>query len=292
MRVNTIFKVILSLILLLPVVLGPVPVHSGSSMQTDVGSEEDALFFPMIYGKPEQIFVHPTSFHMGCDASQNGGYECDLDELPLHAVDLDAYMIDRTKVTNAEYQVCVADGACTPPSDFTSSSRPWYYPNPVFADYPVIYVNWYQSQAYCEWAGGRLPTEAEWENAARGTFDNRPYPWGDAAPTCELVNAKIDGIPCVWDTSIVTGYSPQGDSPYGLQGMAGNVYEWMNDWYLSTYYQISPRDNPTGPPDGTLKVRRAGGFGSLPNFLRVAVRIPTQPDVSRNFIGFRCAYTP
>jgi formylglycine-generating enzyme required for sulfatase activity len=224
------------------------------------------------------VYVPAGSFEMGSDAGWDS-------EKPIHTVFLKDYWIDQTEVTNAQYNLCVHAGACESPSSLDSFTRNSYYDNPDFANYPVIWVSWYDATAYCEWAGRRLPTEAEWEKAARDE-DGRTYPWGEEI-RCDLASY----IDCTQDTTAVGSY-PGGASPYGVLDMAGNVWEWVADWYYVKYYDNSPLDYPKGPDSGAYRVVRGGSWNDYDWYLRSSSRFSYFPDNTRSSVGFRCASDP
>lgn len=230
----------------------------------------------------EMVQVPAGRFLMGCNT---GGRPCADDSKPLHEVDLSAFWIDKYEVTNARYARCVASGVCTPPQEASSFTRPAYYGNTQYDTYPVINVDWQQAKAFCQWEGKRLPTEAEWEKAARGT-DARSWPWGEQAPINSLLNYRQN----VGDTTAVGSY-PGGASPYGALDMSGNVWEWVNDYYQDDYYSESPSSNPQGPAGGTYRVVRGGSWHSesgqrVQTFFRLALR---PVDQYEDYYGFRCA---
>jgi formylglycine-generating enzyme required for sulfatase activity len=217
---------------------------------------------------PGMVYVPAGEFTMG---SGEGG-----SRQPVHPVYLDAFYIDKTEVTNAQYRQCVEAGGCNAPGKTT------YYDNADYDQHPVVYVDWYQAGAYCEWAGKRLPTEAEWEKAARGT-DERTYPWGEGID-CD--HAQYNGC---GEGTVPVGSKPKGASPYGVLDMAGNVWEWVADWYDSGYYSQSPDRNPPGPDSGTMRVLRGGSWSGTQGFAVCTFRYRFSPWFRLGIGGFRCA---
>lgn len=220
------------------------------------------------------LYVPAGKFTMG---SING----DSDEIPVHTVSLDAYWIDRTEVTNIMYAKCVENRGCNEPS-FIEPPISNYYWNLEFENYPVIYVSWNDADNYCFWANRRLPTEAEWEKAARGT-DARTFPWGEGI---DCSNANFDNCLGMFEE---VGKYPMGASPYGAYDMAGNVWEWVSDWYSETYYSMSPPSNPLGPEIGQFHVLRGGAYFNPDDIVRSTSREKSGQVPATEAVGFRCA---
>ncbi len=243
------------------------------------------------------LYIPAGEFEMG----SNDGYS---DERPVHMMYLDAYWMYETEVTNTQFAHFVAatghrtDAEQVGSSDVFSGNQ-WnivtgaYWERPAgpsstlngLEDHPVIHVSWNDAVAYCVWAGVRLPTEAEWEKAARGT-DGRTYPWGN---TWNSRNANSGEAGDGYEQTAPVGSFPGGASPYGLQDMAGNVWEWVSDWYSSGYNSNSPASNPQGPNNGEYRVLRGGSWLDIEDLLRSAYRYSYSPAFSFNYFGFRCA---
>jgi serine/threonine-protein kinase len=237
------------------------------------------------------VKVPAGEFTMGSDAS-----DANRDEKPVHRVYLDEYWIDKYEVTNRQYRkFCDATGRSHPPDpDFRGMSG--YFTG--YPDYPVVCVSWDDAKAYCDWAGKRLPTEAEWEKAARGT-DGRKYPWGNSEPTGSRCNLADRNAEFSWsDKKADDGYArtapvgshPAGASPHGLLDMAGNVWEWCADWYGKGYYGRSASNNPQGPSTGSARVLRGGSWRGNARILCAANRFWFGPSYRFDDCGFRSAH--
>ncbi len=226
------------------------------------------------------------------------------DEFPQRRVRLQEFWIDQTEVTNRQYASCVTAGACAaPPSELEPGDDRPYYGAQEYGDYPVANVSWAEAAAYCKWAGRRLPTEAEWERAARGR-DARTHPWGWFGFVMDdRLNFCDRDCPYPWrDASLSDGFArtspvgsyPQGASPSGALDMVGNLWEWVSDWYDSGAYATQPTEQPSGPLQGNYKVVRGGSWldstlGDRLSFFRAANRHWQLPEARRSYIGFRCA---
>lgn len=237
------------------------------------------------------VLIPGGDFWMGCDSSKKGPkaakQNCSLVELPLHRVYLDSYYIDRTEVTVGAYLECLQMAGCSEPIRIYSDSSKDYFYNPKYRKYPVIFVTWFQALDYCTWAGKRLPSEAEWEKAARGPESTRIFPWGNRTPDCQSANIKLGWKGCTGDVRPVGSYA-QDRSLYGVEDMAGNVREWINDWYDPAYYRSSPENNPRGPQDGIFVVMRGGRFDNAALAARTSARRTIGPNDYGAGIGFRC----
>jgi formylglycine-generating enzyme required for sulfatase activity len=244
------------------------------------------------------VLIPAGEFLMG-DAFLEG----ELRERPQHTVYLDAFYIDRYEVTNADFQRFVQEtgyrtdaekdgwgwaftGVTWEQRDGASWRAPRGSGSGIELDHPVVQVSWNDAMAYAQWAGKRLPTEAEWEKAARGGLGRKRYPWGDAITHDDANYWEIEGRDQWTYTSPVGSFPPNG---YGLYDVAGNVWEWCADRWGETYYSQSPNENPTGPVTGHDRVVRSGSWGNPPYTVRVASRFWFDPTYRNDNVGFRCA---
>lgn len=236
----------------------------------------------------EMITIPATRFEMGCRPAE--GLLCVPGTTP-HMVSLDSYQIDKYMVTFGRYQACIDAGACSKPYEGAACNfgMPWA------DDHPVNCVTYQQAEEVCAFEGKRLPTEAEWALAARGP-ESLIFPWGnDREPSCDLVvmNQKRDGQMgpgCGAGTTQPVGTRPEGQSPFGLMDVNGNLWEWTSDWYSETYFAQSPEQNPTGPATGTDKVLRGSSWTSRRrDELALTVRFNYAPKGQGYVVGVRCA---
>jgi serine/threonine-protein kinase len=257
----------------------------------------------------EMVYVPEGEFVMGSNVGEANAQ-------PQHSVYLDAYWIDKTEVTNAMFALFVeATGYQTDAEQLGSSwifdggswsevsGADWQHPRGPASDltglnnHPVVNVSWNDALTYCEWAGSQLPSEAQWEKAARGE-DERIYPWGNQDPNGDLLNFADANLNVDWATKNVNdGYEftapvgsyPAGASPYGALDMAGNVWEWVNDLYGETYYRDSPSSNPVGPSTGNSRVLRGGSWNHDGSDLKSFIRISANSSAAIDNFGFRCS---
>ncbi len=267
-------------------ICGANQVCNGSGACAEVASSEGMTLIP------------GGIFWMGCNSAKDGG--CGSDESPQHKVTLSSYYIDLTETTVASYKSCVDAGACSVPSATQPTTYATY---PGLTNNPVNFVTWDQASAYCAWKGGRLPSEAEWEMAARGSCEKngsastdpacatamRTYPWGEAAATCAyaVISNGTDG--CGKNATAAVGSLPAGDSPYGLHDTAGNVWEWTRDSYDQAYYASSPQLDPYDNASITARVIRGGSHSDSAFSVHAAHRSPDPPSSADGLVGFRCA---
>ncbi len=238
----------------------------------------------------QMVFIPPGPFAMGFDRGSG-------DERPVHTVELSGYYLDRFEVTVAQYRACVAGGGCTPPHagsrtyrlEFEGRFANWNQPGREH--HPVNAVSWAQADQYCRWAGKRLPSEAEWEKAAGG--DGRRYPWGDEEASCDRIVMDDGGDGCGQDNTWPVGSKPAGASPYGVMDLAGNVWEWVADWYDHGYYGRAPLADPfnADPGSESLKILRGGSLADQnPHIHTVTNRLAYDPEQGYDYtVGFRCA---
>lgn len=263
--------------ILCPVAGESEPLKGGQAVSSEASRGKDGATMVLVPAGP---------FTMGSDEGLPN-------ERPVHIVTLDAYYIDQYEVTLSLYRKFLEVGKQASPPTWDDEAAT------TVGDRPAVGMSWSAAAAYCQWAGKRLPTEAEWEKAARGT-DGRRYPWGEMQPFVDIANYNrgmwvSEAVTLVPVTSGLEGMSVRhglkggGKSPFGLSHMAGNAAEWVADWYGRDYYRQSPEKDPSGPATGDKRVIRGGSWADLPAALRVTARLSAEPDFEDRTIGFRCA---
>jgi eukaryotic-like serine/threonine-protein kinase len=260
----------------------PEPDTPVAALDTPAPSPEPSTPTPTVEPTPTDVPVPEGMVLAPAGTFVRGRDDGPADERPAHEVTISAFVIDEYEVTNARYQACVADEACTAPAVTGSFNRFSYFENPDFSEHPVIAVSWEQAQTFCAWDGGkRLPTEAEWEYAATGG-DGRLYPWGHEFDE-SLVPAREP------DT-VAVGSFPGGVSPFGAYDMAGNVLEWVADYYDAQAYTQAEAVDPAGPQTGNQRVLRGGSFGNRDAAVYTTTRrYRMAPAATEVDVGFRCA---
>jgi len=264
---------------------------AGKDGKDKAAADEEGM--PMGKDGAPMVLIPAGCFKMGTDNVGNEQFQGFSNEAPEHEVCLKPYYIDLFEVTIVRYAKFLQEAKHDAPPLWDDEAVE------TAGDRPVVGTTWLDAEAYCKWAGKRLPTEAEWEKAARGT-DGRRYPWGHMQPFVDIANynrgqwvsypitlspvrSGVEGM------SVRHGTKQGGRSPYGLYHMAGNAAEWVADWYDREYYAKSPKDNPTGPASGDRKVFRGGSWSDPPRNLRVTARFVAEPSYEDQTIGFRCA---
>jgi formylglycine-generating enzyme required for sulfatase activity len=232
----------------------------------------------------EYVWIPPGSFEMGCVPSDA---DCYAEERPAHAVTLTrGFWMSRTEVPVYAYEQFTAETGGAMPDEPGSGAMHGYNDGWAKKNHPMVKVTWSEAAAFCRWSGGRLPTEAEWEYAARGGVDGLKYPWGNDR-SHDQANYWRTGGQDHWKYTAPIGSFPP--NAFGLHDMAGNVYEWVGDWFSEDYYRASPAADPAGPASGRLRVARGGAGFLNPAMLRISTRLRSAPDTRNVTVGVRCA---
>jgi len=254
----------------------------------------NGCLFWITEAKENMVFIPEGSFLMGYN-TENDAEWGDIDEEPVHEVFLHSYYIDRYEVNASDfsYFLNIYPGQAsryiqTGTGVTIEKVADVFRPRAGLENYPANRVSWHGADAYCRWVNKRLPTEAEWEKAARG-IDHRIFPWGDEYPTNDKVTFRRKFAQLGFKAMEAVNSMPKGRSPYGARHMAGNVWEWVADWYKDNYYDETPFANPKGPDSGISKVLRGGNWYYKAYYMRTTYRFNERPEIFKIWQGFRCA---